>query len=132
MQLASLPAAANLPYLFLGECMKESGVVYTPTDATPVTTPEPGMLRQVLAYNPQLMMVRHNFTRGWVGARHSHPHHQMVYIVRGHILFEAEGKNWNLRAGDSVVVDGNLDHQASALEDSEVLDIFTPYREDYA
>jgi hypothetical protein len=31
-----------------------------------------------------------------------------------------------------VVVDGDLDHQASALEDSEVLDIFTPYREDYA
>ena len=90
------------------------------------------MIRQVLAYNPQLMMVRHNFTRGWVGARHSHPHHQMVYVVTGHILFEAEDKKWNLRAGDSVVVDGSLDHQASALEDSEVLDIFTPYREDYA
>ena len=82
--------------------MTDSGVVYTATDATPVSTPEPGMLRQVLAYNPQLMMVRHNF------------------------------KKWNLRAGDSVVVDGSLDHQASALEDSEVLDIFTPYREDYA
>lgn len=112
--------------------MKESGIVYTATDATPVSTPEPGMLRQVLAYNPQLMMVRHNFTKGWVGAHHKHPHHQMVYIVSGHIVFEAEGKKWNLRAGDSVVVDGDLDHQASALEDSEVLDIFTPYREDYA
>jgi quercetin dioxygenase-like cupin family protein len=56
----------------------------------------------------------------------------MVYVVKGHIVFEAEGKSWELRAGDSVVVDGDLDHQASALEDSEVLDIFTPYREDYA
>jgi quercetin dioxygenase-like cupin family protein len=112
--------------------MKESGVVYKATDGTPVSTPEPGMLRQVLAYSPQLMMVRHNFEKGWVGARHSHPHHQMVYVVRGYILFEAEGKKWDLRAGDSVVVDGNLDHQALALEDSEVLDIFTPYREDYA
>lgn len=112
--------------------MKGSGVVYIATDATPKTTPEPGMIRQVLAYNPQLMIVRHHFTKGWVGAKHSHPHHQMVYIVRGHILFEAEGKEWNLRAGDSIVVDGGLDHQASALEDSEVLDIFTPYRADYA
>ena len=112
--------------------MKNSGVVYTATDATPKTTPEPGMVRQVLAYNPQLMLVRHQFTKGWVGARHSHPHHQVVYIVRGHILFEAEGKKWDLRTGDSVVVDGKLDHQASAIEDSEVLDIFTPYREDYA
>jgi quercetin dioxygenase-like cupin family protein len=112
--------------------MKESGVVYKATDATPKTTPEPGMVRQVLAYSPELMLVRHNFIKGWVGARHSHPHHQMVYVVSGHIVFEAEGKSWNMRAGDSIVVDGSLDHQASALEDSEVLDIFTPFREDYA
>lgn len=112
--------------------MTETRVVYTATDATPTSTPEPGMIRQVLAFNPHLMLVRHNFQKGWVGARHSHPHHQMVYIVSGHIVFQAEGKSWDLRAGDSVVVDGNLDHQASALEDSEVLDIFTPYREDYA
>lgn len=112
--------------------MKESGVVYTATDATPKTTPEPGMVRQVLAFSPELMLVRHNFIKGWVGARHSHPHHQMVYVVSGHIVFEAEGKSWNMRAGDSIVVDGSLDHQASALEDSEVLDIFTPFREDYA
>lgn len=112
--------------------MKETGIVYTATNATPTSKPEPGMIRQVLAYSPQLMMVRHHFTKGWVGARHSHPHHQMVYIVKGQILFEAEGKQWNLGTGDSLVVDGGLDHQASALEDSEVLDIFTPYRQDYA
>jgi quercetin dioxygenase-like cupin family protein len=112
--------------------MNDSRVVYTATDATRVTTPEPGMQRQVLAYNPQLMLVRHTFEKGWNGARHKHPHHQMVYVVRGHIRFEAEGKSWELRSGDSVVVDGDLDHQASALEESEVLDIFTPYREEYA
>jgi quercetin dioxygenase-like cupin family protein len=112
--------------------MTEARVVYTATDATPTSTPEPGMVRQVLSYNTQLMLVRHNFEKGWVGARHKHPHQQMVYVVKGHIVFEAEGKSWELRAGDSVVVDGDLDHQASALEDSEVLDIFTPYREDYA
>jgi len=112
--------------------MSQSGVVYTATDATDITTPEPGMERQVLAYSPHLMLVRHTFKKGWDGARHSHPHHQMVYIVRGHIRFQAEGKSWDLRGGDSLVVDGNIDHQASALEDSEVLDIFTPFREDYA
>ena len=112
--------------------MEASGVVYTPTGATPVTEPEEGMQRQVLAYSPQLMLVRHHFVKGWVGARHSHPHHQMVYVVKGHIRFEAQGQSWELRAGDSVVVDGNVEHQASALEASEVLDIFTPFREDYA
>ena len=70
--------------------------------------------------------------KGWKGARHSHPHHQMVYVVRGHIRFQAEGKSWELRAGDSIVVDGGVEHEASAFEPSEVLDIFTPYRQDYA
>lgn len=112
--------------------MNGSGVVYKAIDAAQKLTPEPGMLRQVLAFNPQLMLVRHQFTKGWVGARHSHPHHQLVYVTRGHIRFEAEGKSWDLRAGDSVAVNGGVEHQASAIEDSEALDIFNPYREDYA
>ncbi len=112
--------------------MPESAVIYTATDATKVTTPEPGMLRQVLAYNPHLMLVRHTFEKGWKGARHSHPHHQMVYVVRGHIRFEAEGKSWEMRAGDSIVVEGGVEHEAAALEASEVLDIFTPFRQEYA
>ena len=112
--------------------MSEYGVVYTATDAGKETLPEPGMLRQVLAYNPHLMLVRHRFEAGWKGARHSHPHHQLVYVVSGHIRFEAEGRSWDLRAGDSLVVDGGMEHQAAALEESEALDVFTPYREDYA
>jgi quercetin dioxygenase-like cupin family protein len=112
--------------------MQEAGVIYTATNATKATTPEPGMSRQVLAWNPQLMLVRHNFQAGWTGARHSHPHHQLVYVVRGRIHFQAEGRSWEMRAGDSLVVDGGVEHQASALEPSEVLDVFTPFREDYA
>lgn len=112
--------------------MSETGIIYTATDATLVTTPEPGMQRQVLAFSPHLMLVRHTFEKGWSGARHSHPHHQMVYVVRGHIRFEAGSQSWDLKAGDSVVVDGGVAHQAAALEDSEVLDVFTPFREDYA
>lgn len=112
--------------------MSEAGVIYTATDATQVTTPEPGMRRQVLAFSPHLMLVRHTFEKAWSGSRHSHPHHQMVYVVRGRIRFEAEGRSWELKTGDSLVVDGGVAHQAAALEDSEVLDVFTPYRQDYA
>jgi len=37
-----------------------------------------------------------------------------------------------MHSGDSLVVEGDVEHQASALEDSEVLDVFVPYRKDYA
>ena len=94
-------------------------------------TPEPGMRRQVLAHTDQLMLVRHYFENGWVGARHSHPHHQLVYVISGSIRVDIDGKVFDVHAGDSFVVDGDVEHQASALEPSEVLDVFTPVREDY-
>ncbi len=93
--------------------------------------PEEGMRRQVLAHNNQLMLVRHYFEKGWVGTRHSHPHTQLVYVVSGAIRAEMDGRVIEARAGDSFVVDGGVEHQASAIEVSEVLDVFTPAREDY-
>jgi quercetin dioxygenase-like cupin family protein len=97
-----------------------------------MTTPEPGLRRQVMSFSKDMMLVRHTMEKGWVGAKHSHPHEQMVYIVSGHIVFEYPGGTLDGKAGDSFLVPGNVEHQARALEQSDVLDIFTPYREDYA
>jgi quercetin dioxygenase-like cupin family protein len=97
-----------------------------------MTNPEDGLRRQVMSYSQNMMLVRHRMRKGWVGARHSHPHEQMVYIVRGHLIFEHPGGRFHVKTGDSFLVPGGVEHQASALEDSEVLDVFTPYREDYA
>jgi quercetin dioxygenase-like cupin family protein len=101
------------------------------SDVPPSTYPEAGMTRQVLAWSGDLMLVRHRFERGWVGAAHSHPHHQLVYVLSGSIRIVADGEEAIAHAGDSFVVDGNVEHQAFALEDAEVLDVFTPYREEY-
>jgi quercetin dioxygenase-like cupin family protein len=94
--------------------------------------PEPGLRRQVMCYSPSIMLVRHRMKKGWVGTRHSHPQEQMVYIVTGHLSFQYPGGVVEAKRGDSFLVPGNVEHQAFALEDSEVLDIFTPWREDYA
>ena len=93
--------------------------------------PEPGMVRQVLAHNDRLMLVRHFFDAGWAGARHSHPHDQLVYVVKGSIRVDVGGRAFDVRAGGSFVVNGGVEHQAWATEAAEVLDVFTPIREDY-
>jgi quercetin dioxygenase-like cupin family protein len=97
-----------------------------------MSTPEAGLHRQVMSYSPSMMLVRHMMKKGWVGVRHSHPHEQMVYVVSGRIRFQHPGGVLEAGPGDSFLVPGNAEHQASALEDAEVLDVFTPYREDYA
>lgn len=103
-----------------------------PSNDRAMTNPEEGLRRQVMAYSPNMMLVRHRMVKGWAGARHSHPHEQMVYVVSGHLIFEHPGGRFEAKTGDSFLVQGGVEHQASALQDSEVLDIFTPYREDYA
>lgn len=95
-------------------------------------TPEPGLVRRILASNPKLMLVEHHMAPGWVGARHSHPHDQLVYVIAGHLTIHCgDAPKFDVKAGDSFVVKGGVEHQATAHEASHVLDVFTPTREDY-
>lgn len=111
--------------------MSDSGVIYIASGDTQAVKPEPGVLRQVLAHNPELMLVRHTYEKGWKGARHSHPQRQMMYVVSGYIRLQAKTKSWKLRPGDSIIIEGGVEHETAALDNSEVLDIFMPFREDY-
>ncbi len=108
------------------------GFEVTESNDSGMSSPEPGLRRQVMSYSPSMMLVRHRMEKGWVGAKHSHPHEQMVYVVSGHLVFESPDGKFEAKTGDSFLVAGDVPHQAAALEDSEVLDVFTPYREDYA
>jgi quercetin dioxygenase-like cupin family protein len=93
--------------------------------------PEPGLTRRVLAYNDKLFVVEHRMRKGWAGALHSHPHEQVAYVVKGLLKVTCLGETFEVGAGDSFLVRGGVEHGASALKDSLVIDIFTPCREDY-
>jgi len=95
-------------------------------------SPEAGLTRRILANNSKLMLVEHHMEAGWVGVRHSHPHDQLVYVLAGHLAVQCGAADkFEVRAGDSFVVRGGVEHQAWAFEASHVLDTFTPTREDY-
>lgn len=95
------------------------------------STPEHGLVRRVLASTDKLMVVEHEMQVGWEGARHSHPHEQAVYVVSGRLKFSMGGETFEVKKGDSLVVEGGVEHQAWALEPSVVIDVFTPTRDDY-
>ena len=98
---------------------------------TRVSTPEAGLERRVLASTDKLMLVEHRMAKGWVGAAHAHPHEQLVYVVSGRLRVNVGGQEFEVGVGDSFVVRGGVEHQASALEESQILDVFTPRREEY-
>ncbi|HEY7404958.1 MAG TPA: cupin domain-containing protein [Candidatus Angelobacter sp.] len=95
------------------------------------TSPEPGLVRRIGAFNEKLLLAEHRMNKGWVGTRHQHPHEQVVYVVSGQLSVTIGDEIFTAGAGDSFVVRGGVDHQASALEDSVVVDVFTPCRGDY-
>jgi quercetin dioxygenase-like cupin family protein len=97
-----------------------------------MTSPEPGLWRQVMSYSQNLMLVLHKIEPGWAGAAHSHPHEQLVYVVSGAIQLTVAGIPRKLQAGESILVAGGVEHQASSEQAAEVLDIFAPFREEYA
>lgn len=106
-------------------------LVVVQVDAAPESKPEPGLTRKVMAYNDKLFLAEHQMAKGWAGSVHSHPHDQVVYVVSGHLKVTCQGKTFEIRRGDSFVVRGGVEHGAAALEDSVVVDVFTPCREDY-
>jgi quercetin dioxygenase-like cupin family protein len=78
-----------------------------------------------------MMLVRHEMCAGWRGAVHKHPQEQMVYVISGRLQITVDGEQIDASTGDNFIVGANVEHQATALEDSVVLDIFSPAREDY-
>lgn len=90
-----------------------------------------GVERKILASDGKMMTVEVRFKKGSIGTVHSHPHEQISYVVSGSFEFELEGKKEIIRAGDSYYVKPDAMHGVVALEDSVILDVFTPQREDF-
>lgn len=90
-----------------------------------------GQRRKICAYNDHAMAVQVNFDDGAVGALHQHPHTQISYVLSGEFTYQVEGKKFEMRTGDSVVVDGGKMHGCTCVKAGTLLDIFSPMREDF-
>jgi quercetin dioxygenase-like cupin family protein len=97
----------------------------------PVVEAAPGVTRQVLAHDPQLMLVRVVFTKGAVGYMHAHPHKQVTYVETGRFEATMGDERRLIGPGDSYYAPPDVPHGVVALEDGVLLDVFTPAREDF-
>jgi len=97
----------------------------------PTEPAEPGVTRQVLAHDPELMMVRVAFADGAAGYVHSHRHHQVTYVERGRFRFTLDGRETELLAGDCLLVPPGVAHGAVALGPGTLIDAFTPARTEF-
>lgn len=61
---------------------------------------------------------------------HSHPHEQITVVVDGTLDLSIGGTVHRLESGDSAVIPGDVEHEATAVVDTVVVDAFAPVRED--
>jgi len=63
---------------------------------------------------------------------HKHHHEQVSFVIEGSIKFVLEDNSEKIvMQGGVFIIPSNIGHAAEALEDSLVLDIFSPPREDW-
>ncbi|MFC3529410.1 cupin domain-containing protein [Paracoccus mangrovi] len=97
----------------------------------PIAHPDPGVERQVLSQSPEIMVVSFRFQTGARGALHSHPHIQSTYVARGRFRFFLGDDSVELAPGDSLVIPSGMRHGCECLEAGELIDNFTPRRDDF-
>lgn len=93
--------------------------------------PAPGIQRQIMAYDGQLMMVKVKFEKGAVGTSHTHYHSQATYVASGRFELEIGGEKKILSAGDGYYVEPDELHGCVCLEPGILIDTFSPMRADF-
>lgn len=87
-----------------------------------------------LAVGERSMVTKMNYVKGNFATMHSHPHEQCGYVISGKYRLIVEGDNRIdviMHPGDSYAIPGNIPHSFEVIEGGEVVDVFTPHREDY-
>lgn len=98
--------------------------------ATPMERMSPTIARQFVS-GEGAMLARIVLEKGAVVPEHSHHNEQISYILEGALRFVVAGEETVVRAGEVLVIPGNVPHSAEALERTVDLDVFTPPRQDW-
>jgi quercetin dioxygenase-like cupin family protein len=89
----------------------------------------PLIMRQII-HTPSLTMTRIEFKQGAAVGEHHHVNEQVTSVVSGKLSLTVEGSRTILGPGDIIRLPSDVPHAAEALEDTVVIDVFTPARSD--
>jgi quercetin dioxygenase-like cupin family protein len=99
-------------------------------NAEPVDQLNPLLGRQML-HTETMTLARIILAAGCVVPSHRHENEQIATVLEGRLRFTVDGEDQVLVAGESIPLPANVPHEVEALEDSVVLDVFSPVREDW-
>jgi quercetin dioxygenase-like cupin family protein len=86
--------------------------------------------RRVLT-GDQEMVVWWSMKAGAHAAAHQHPHEQIFWMISGKMEFRLGNDRRMCGPGDLGLIPGGVEHEAWFVEDTEVIDIFAPPRQEF-
>lgn len=90
-----------------------------------------GVRFEVLATGPKSMVTKMNYKVGDQVPFHSHPNEQSGYVISGEYIIKYNEVSDMLKPGDSYCIPENVEHGWEVIKEGEVIDVFTPVREEY-
>ena len=93
----------------------------------------PGIFRKTLVYNTDAMVCHFDLRARAVIELHKHPAAQLGYVISGKAEFWYESKEnaTVVVPGDSYIIPGNVVHGATMIEDTTLIECFSPARPEY-
>jgi quercetin dioxygenase-like cupin family protein len=91
----------------------------------------PGIKRQTASSGKTMYQMTAQLAAGSKMPEHQHPQEQIVFILSGRMKLIVKGTPHELVTGDSFYLASNIPHGVETLEDTRVLDTFSPPRDEY-
>ena len=91
----------------------------------------PGIQFKTPVWGDRTSLSVFHLAKGSVIPLHSHPHEQTGFMVSGHMRFTTGSESMDALPGDSWCIPGGMEHAVDIIEDSVVVEVFSPVREDY-
>jgi quercetin dioxygenase-like cupin family protein len=90
----------------------------------------PSTARQYVT-GDRVTVARFDLKRGGVVPRHSHENEQVSHVLSGALKFKINGQEVIVGAGELLQIPGGLEHEVEVVEDTIVIDVFSPVRQDW-
>ncbi|MFP4086812.1 MAG: cupin domain-containing protein [Desulfobacteraceae bacterium] len=100
-------------------------------DESGYKVPAKGVQLKTLVHGDKTLLCEFKLKQGSQVPEHSHPHEQTGYMVSGRLRFIAGDETFEALPGDSWCIPGDMLHAAETLEDSVIVEVFSPVRENY-
>ena len=92
----------------------------------------PGVTRRTLVSGDRLTFVEIQLEPNAEVPEHTHPHEQAGHVADGLVRFRIGAVESDLGPGSSYLIPGDVPHHVVALEESTLVEVFSPVREDFA